>query len=1363
MAVASRSRPGDWSYENQKLGERIAWIPKGEGSEMQNGDFEDSVPSLPAKPKETYKSILSEDDFITCMDRVIHSHELQLSPIKGKFSCDICEKKGNIFYSCRPCDYDECWECYTKAYCKMPTAPSLPRGWSAIVTEKSITGEWNYENKFTKKIFCEIPTADACTLPLMWELVQNDEGSWCYRNGFTNEMVVDVPTKEAVNTLPEGLKATKHLGEWGYLHKKLRIPIKWIPSVAQMDILSSLPIGWFAISSSKSEFSYQNQYTMQVSKELPVIAAPKLPKGWKLKEKPRLCFINEYTKETVTSLPTLPAAELPEGWKAVPSQSRPGEFSYENIYTKDRIQWIPTAEACKKTSSEFVRDKLALFKIYATKKYNTSPPTINLHFNAPPETILDLNLKLGDTRSINDGCCAEIRSCLLEYTVSELVLQGNAFKESGFRLIVEAINKNPTLVNVDLRKCEIDDEMVTILAVELISNTVLTSLYLQGNVISNSGARELAAMLKFNKCISIFWIDNNDISSEAEEEEEESIEIQSPKSLKPFLLSGSPTKKRFSSLVSPISVLTTDSPSYGQSFELDYTKLPLGRVLADALEKNSSLTSVNLSGNDFGPSVIRKIANAMKINATITTLMLNATGMKVEGALALSEMLIVNTSLTCLEMGGNDIGTVGCKAIVSALVHNTSLEELNYEENSIGTLGANSFSVMLQVNTTLRTLKLGKNSICDEGVKFIVTALKVNTTLASLHLDNNSVGSKGVQHVLDMLLVNVTLKKIYLNNNQIVADDIISITTLLNQYNFNITVFDIPASHSTRDLADVLLRNVSPSTSISVLAIHKKLTDNLSKNVEYFPDGCSLLIKAILTGADCNTILSLLDVFPQQAKELESLTRAYPLHLAISRNINSTVLRRLYDLNPAMLQQRNNTGFLPLHLAIMHRIHISGLKVILQGWSLAAQEKDACGRFPFQMAVSHKSNADIIILILKAWPAAGLQCVPVPNAFKYRFTKCLHANTTGIHPHVLKKIRHLTAACNKCNKKEMCMYTCEVCDYAECTDCFANCSVNRSLSVVCSRRHQMVLETNTVTADFAWLCNGGFGEHGCTKFQTGSHYACDICFSKCCIECGERLYGVIHSDTTQEENLPIERMYSIITSFLASNSNNNDRKEKEIFDFGGKFILNTPEHYGGGKILLQYIHQLECVIHDDAFFEKIDENNFLVTLDECKKKIFCMDEEKSVLPLTTILVAIGSLTMTPPEIIVDKLYTQGMCYFRALNGVPESNADAFMFFKEAASLGHAAAMIDTGRCYLHGYGVTANSLEASRWYAAGRKALLSLTKPNGIALYRLAQSFYNAEGCEEDLVRAEYYYARAFPLLYAAAELGALLYYFLCK
>jgi hypothetical protein len=100
-----------------------------------------------------------------------------------------------------------------------------------------------------------------------------------------------------------------------------------------------------------------------------------LPSGWKVvKSGSRagmVSFINEHTKEKIGWYPTSEASKkahnlpeetffvpkemlddsnnlkLPHGWERVGSASRPGEFSYKNIYTKEKISWIPQYPAAK--------------------------------------------------------------------------------------------------------------------------------------------------------------------------------------------------------------------------------------------------------------------------------------------------------------------------------------------------------------------------------------------------------------------------------------------------------------------------------------------------------------------------------------------------------------------------------------------------------------------------------------------------------------------------------------------------------------------------------------------------------------------------------------------------------------------------------------------------------------------------------------------------------------------------------------------------------------------------------------------------------------------------------------------------------
>lgn len=75
-------------------------------------------------------------------------------------------------------------------------------------------------------------------------------------------------------------------------------------------------------------------------------------------------------------------ANLPEGWKKVESRSKPGTFVYENVYTEERIAWVPTEPAKKEALPERkVEQKNDAIKAKAMYDYvATTPDEIDLKY-----------------------------------------------------------------------------------------------------------------------------------------------------------------------------------------------------------------------------------------------------------------------------------------------------------------------------------------------------------------------------------------------------------------------------------------------------------------------------------------------------------------------------------------------------------------------------------------------------------------------------------------------------------------------------------------------------------------------------------------------------------------------------------------------------------------------------------------------------------------------------------------------------------------------------------------------------------------------------------------------------------------------
>jgi hypothetical protein len=99
-------------------------------------------------------------------------------------------------------------------------------------------------------------------------------------------------------------------------------------------------------------------------------------------------------------------------------------------------------------------------------------------------------------------------------------------------------------------------------------------------------------------------------------------------------------------------------------------------ALAEALEYNTSITSIELTENCIGDEGLIALSEALRINKTIQSINLMSNKIGNQGAIALSEALKYNQTLLTMLLGSNEIGVKGVLSLASCLEHNNSILHL---------------------------------------------------------------------------------------------------------------------------------------------------------------------------------------------------------------------------------------------------------------------------------------------------------------------------------------------------------------------------------------------------------------------------------------------------------------------------------------------------------------------------------------------------------------------------------------------------------------------------------------------------------------------------------------------------------------
>ena len=195
------------------------------------------------------------------------------------------------------------------------------------------------------------------------------------------------------------------------------------------------------------------------------------------------------------------------------------------------------------------------------------------------------------------------------------------------------------------------------------------------------------------------------------------------------------------------------------------------KELTSALETNKTIKIVEFDKITIHYASALELGKVLQFNS-ITVFVLSSCNLNNLSLCKLAEALNGNTSLKSLDLYNNKFSATGLKALFKALENNTTLEELNLKENYLGDSGGRVIADGLGLNkTSIKTLDIGYCFIGNAGARALTEALKGNKSLIKLMLDNNKYSYDSLSSLLEALTVNRTLKCLYANYFTVFDDD----------------------------------------------------------------------------------------------------------------------------------------------------------------------------------------------------------------------------------------------------------------------------------------------------------------------------------------------------------------------------------------------------------------------------------------------------------------------------------------------------------------------------------------------------------------------------------------------------------------
>ncbi|CAL8074240.1 unnamed protein product [Calicophoron daubneyi] len=190
-------------------------------------------------------------------------------------------------------------------------------------------------------------------------------------------------------------------------------------------------------------------------------------------------------------------------------------------------------------------------------------------------------------------------------------------------------------------------------------------------------------------------------------------------------------------------------------------------LLSKGIERNATITWMDLSGNSMGAGGAMALAKGLKENTFVKTLLIRDNHLRKKGLEQLYSSLARHTTVKELDLSGNELGNASCGLIAELISSNRVLVSLDISRNGIGSDGAEEFGDAIGSNDTMEQLNISWNSIMGDGAIAVAHGLKENIHLKSCDLSWNAYSGKAAIELARAIRENERLIDLSVRGNRI--------------------------------------------------------------------------------------------------------------------------------------------------------------------------------------------------------------------------------------------------------------------------------------------------------------------------------------------------------------------------------------------------------------------------------------------------------------------------------------------------------------------------------------------------------------------------------------------------------------------